>query len=80
MPFDPMLRRMTYCFVADVAVAATHRCQGTGGHLMQAVEKWSRLQHAGFMALIYNTGNSRVAEFYARLGYAPASVGMMKRL
>src|SRR5579864_2299525 len=21
MPFDPMLRRMTYCFIADIAVA-----------------------------------------------------------
>lgn len=80
MPFDPMLRRMTYCFIADVAVTATHRNQQIGEQLMQAVEAWAREQNAGFLALIYNTGNSRVAEFYSRLGYAPATMGMMKRL
>ena len=80
IPFDPMLRRMTYCFIADVAVAASHRNQRIGEQLMQAVEEWAREQNAGFLALIYNTGNSRVAEFYSRLGFAPASVGMMKRL
>ncbi len=80
MPFDPMLRRMTYCFIADVAVAASHRSQRIGEQLMQAVEVWAREQNAGFLALIYNTSNSRVTEFYSRLGFAPATVGMMKGL
>ena len=80
LPFDPMLRRTPYCFIADVAVAATHRGHGVGEQLMQVVETWAREQHAGFVSLIYNTGNSRVTAFYSRLGFAPVSVGLMKPL
>jgi GNAT superfamily N-acetyltransferase len=79
-PFDPMLRRLTYCYVADVAVADARRNQGIGEQLMRAVEEWARQQNADFVSLAYNIANPRVERFYARLGYAPASVAMMKRL
>ncbi len=80
LPFDPMLRPIRYCFVADVAVAAARRNEGIGANLMHAAEEWAREQGAGAVSLLYNSGNSRVAEFYSRLGYRAGSVGMMKRL
>ncbi|HYL75716.1 MAG TPA: GNAT family N-acetyltransferase, partial [Bryobacteraceae bacterium] len=63
VPFDPMLRRTPFCFIADVAVAASHRSQRIGEQLMQAIEKWAHEQNAGFLAIIYNPRNSRVAEY-----------------
>jgi GNAT superfamily N-acetyltransferase len=80
LPFDPMLRPIAYCFVADVAVAAARRSEGIGVNLMGAVEGWAREHGADRVSLIYNSGNGRVAGFYERLGYGAASVGMMKRL
>lgn len=79
-PFDPMLRPMTYCFVADVAVATAHRNQGIGEQLMQAVEQWAREHNATYISLLYNRGNERVAGLYERLGFKTASVGMTKSL
>jgi GNAT superfamily N-acetyltransferase len=80
LPFDPMLRPIPYCFIADVAVAAARRSEGIGAKLIQAIESWARYQGAGFVSLIYNAGNPRVAELYTKLGYRVASVGMTKRL
>lgn len=79
-PFDPMLRPFTYCFVADVAVAVKHRGMGIGEQLLKAAEHWGREHGADFMSLLYNAGNARVRELYARLGYQPAAVSLTKRL
>jgi GNAT superfamily N-acetyltransferase len=80
VPFDPMLRPITYCFVADVAVAASRRSQGIGEQLMRAIEGWAREHGADSVSLIYNVGNPRAADLYARLGYTAGSVGMKKRI
>ena len=79
-PFDPMYRRMTYCFVADIAVASSHRSQGIGEKLMRAAEEWGRRNGAELVVLEYHNANPRAAEFYARLGYRPASVVAVKPL
>ena len=79
-PFDPMLRPVLYCFIADIAVAASHRNQGIGEQLMRAAETWARENGAIFTSLLYNQGNSRAARLYERLGYSTGSVGMLKRL
>jgi len=80
LPFDPMLRPIAYCFVADVGVAAARRSEGIGANLMRAVEGWAREHGADGVFLMYNSGNGRVAGFYERLGYGVVSVGMTKRL
>lgn len=79
-PFDPMLRPFTYCFIADVAVAATHRSQGVGQQLLEAVELWAKEQKADYLSLIYNSGNPRAGELYARLGYQPGAISLTKVL
>ena len=79
-PFDPMLRPVLYCFIADVAVAQSHRGAGIGEQLMRAIEDWARQNGAVYSSLIYNKGNERVARLYQRLGYSTGSVGVTKRL
>jgi ribosomal protein S18 acetylase RimI-like enzyme len=79
-PFDPMLKPVLYCFIADIAVAAPHRSHGIGEQLMQAIETWARENGAVYTSLLYNKGNDRVARLYERLGYSTGSVGMVKRL
>ena len=80
MPFDPMLRPVLYCFIADVAVAQSHRAQGIGEQLMRAIEDWAREHGAVYTSLLYNKGNERVARLYDRLGYSTGSIGMVKPL
>lgn len=80
LPFDPMYRPLTYCFIADVAVAAAHRDRGIGHQLMQAAEEWAASKGAGLVVLEYHTGNTRAASFYERLGYRGASVVAVKPL
>jgi ribosomal protein S18 acetylase RimI-like enzyme len=79
-PFDPMYRPMTYCFVADIAVAESHRSEGVGEQLMHAGEAWAKEHGADFVSLEYHIGNTRAASLYERLGYRPASVVAIKRL
>jgi len=79
-PFDPMLRPFLYCFVADVAVAESHRDKGIGQQLMESAESWARQHNADYMSLMYNSGNARVRELYARLGYEQGAVSLTKRL
>ena len=79
-PFDPMYRQMAYCFIADVAVAESHRSQGIGQQLMRTAEEWGRLNGAELVVLEYHMANPRAAEFYARLGYRPASMVAVKRI
>ena len=79
-PFDPMLRPLTYCFVADIAVAESHREKGIGKQLLEAAESWACEQKADHMSLLYNSGNPRVQSLYERLGYVPAAVSLTKQL
>jgi ribosomal protein S18 acetylase RimI-like enzyme len=79
-PFDPMYRPLTYCFVADIAVAEEHRSEGVGEKLMRACEDWAKEQGAGFVSLEHHVSNTRAAAFYERLGYRSASVVAIKRL
>jgi ribosomal protein S18 acetylase RimI-like enzyme len=79
-PFDAMHRPMTYCFVADIAVAAAHRSLGIGQQLMRAAEEWGSRHGAEFVSLEYHVANHRAAAFYERMGYQPASMVAIKWL
>jgi GNAT superfamily N-acetyltransferase len=79
-PLDPMYRPATYCFIADIAVAADRRGQGAGRALMQATEQWAAEHAAEFVLLEYHAKNERAAAFYAELGYRSGSVVAVKRL
>jgi len=79
-PFDPMLRPFTYCFIADVAVGSAQRSRGIGKQLLEAAEHWAREHDAHYMSLLYNSGNTRVQELYASLGYLPGAVSLTKKL
>jgi len=78
--FDPMYRPARYCFVADIAVARAHRSKRIGEQLIEAIEKWAASQGATAMLLEYHVGNTRVADFYKRQGYRPASVVAYKSI
>lgn len=80
-PFDAMHRQTTYCYIAEVAVIATHRSVGIGERLVRAAEEWGRKGGAEFSYLDYNAANTRAGEFYSkRLGYRVASITAIKRL
>lgn len=79
-PFDAMHRNMTYCFIADIAVAESYRSQGVGEQLMDAAEEWGRRNGAKFVTLEHHVDNHRAAGFYQRLGYQPAAVVAIKWL
>jgi ribosomal protein S18 acetylase RimI-like enzyme len=79
-PFDAMHRPMTYCFVADIAVAAAQRSLGVGRQLMRAAEEWGQRNGAEFVSLEYHFDNQRAAAFYERMGYRPASMVAIKWL
>lgn len=79
-PFDAMHRRLTYCFIADIAVAEAHRSLGIGEQLMRAAEAWGRRNGAQFVSLEYHIGNPRAAVFYERLGFQPAAMVAIKWL
>lgn len=78
---DPMHREMTYCHIAEIAVASGHRKKGIGGHLIRAAEAWGRRLGADFASLEYHAANSRATHFYQEsMGYRPASITAIKRL
>lgn len=78
---DPMLRPITYCHIAELAVRAGHRSRGIGRQLMAAAEDWGRQQGAGFAFLDYHVSNGRAAGFYQRvMGYRAAHITAVKRL
>lgn len=79
-PFDAMHRRMSYCFIADIAVAAAYRSLGIGEQLMHAAEEWARRNGARFVTLEYHIANQRAAAFYGRRGFHPTSMVAMKWL
>jgi ribosomal protein S18 acetylase RimI-like enzyme len=77
---DPMLRPITYCYVAELAVRAGHRNRGIGRQLTAAAEEWGRQHGAGFAVLDYHVSNGTAAEFYRRVGYEAAHIIAIKRL
>jgi len=78
---DPMLRPITYCYIAELAVCAPFRNRGVGRALMAAAEDWGRRHGAGFASLDYHVSNERAAAFYLQtMGYRVGHVIALKRL
>lgn len=78
---DPMLRPITCCYIAELAVRAGHRNRGAGRRLMAAAEDWGRRQGAAFATLDYHVSNRTAAGLYRRvMGYRPAHIIAIKRL
>jgi ribosomal protein S18 acetylase RimI-like enzyme len=80
-PPDPMLRPITYCYIAELAVRAGHRNRGVGRRLMAAAEDWGRRHGASVASLDYHVSNGTAAEFYRRvMGYRAAHIVAIKGL
>lgn len=80
-PTDAMHVPVSYCYVAEIAVALRHRSSGIGAQLLTAAEDWGRRQGAVFAFLEYNSANTRAGQFYhGRMGYRRASITAVKRL
>ena len=77
---DPMLRPITYCYIAELAVRAGHRDRGIGRQLTAAAEDWGQQHGAGFASLDYHVSNGTAAGFYRRVGYEAAHIIAIKRL
>jgi ribosomal protein S18 acetylase RimI-like enzyme len=80
-PTDAMHVPITYCYVAEIAVAVRHRSGGIGAQLLSAVEDWGRSRGAVFCFLEFNSRNDRAGAFYRdRMGFRDASITVVKRL
>ncbi len=77
-PFDPMLRPMRYCFIADLAVAESRRGSGIGERLMRATEEWAIARDARYIVLTADVQNPRAIAFYQRAGYQPAMTTLLR--
>lgn len=77
---DPMHRKMTYCYVVEIAVSQRHQNQGIGRQLLRAAEDWGRQQGATLASLEYLATNTRASMFYQNMGYHPAAITTIKRL
>lgn len=76
---DAMHDPAPFCYVADIAVRATHHKRGIGRLLMDAAEAWAREQDVGKIVLEYEASND-AADFYDRLGYEADAVVAVKTL
>lgn len=79
-PFDAMHRELTFCLIAEIAVAESYRSLGIGEQLMRAAEEWGRRNGAKFVTLEYHIANQRAVAFYGRMGFHPTSIVAMKWL
>jgi ribosomal protein S18 acetylase RimI-like enzyme len=78
---DTMQSQWSFVYVEQLAVAEAERRTGVGDALLSAVEEWGRANGAEFSFLQVLAANDAAVRFYTRrMGYAPASHNMMKRL
>ena len=62
-----------------LAVAAGDQGQGWGRRLVQECERWVQDRGVPKLQLMVRTGNGRVLDFYAALGYEAADVQVLAR-
>jgi GNAT superfamily N-acetyltransferase len=74
---DVELRRV---YVNYLAVQAAHRGRGTGGLLMDAVERWARERGAELLVTDTNLRSDQAVRFYERQGFTRQAVILRKRL
>jgi len=66
--------------VSDIVVAPEAEGRGVGQALMAAAEDWARALGFRLLSLHVFDGNARARAFYARLGYGPDIVKLIKTL
>ena len=66
--------------VSDIVVAPEAEGRGVGQALMAAAEDWARALGFRLLSLHVFDGNGRARAFYARLGYRPDIVKLIKTL
>jgi ribosomal protein S18 acetylase RimI-like enzyme len=66
--------------VSDIVVAAEAEGQGVGQALMAAAEDWGRARGYRLLSLHVFDDNARARRFYARLGYCPDTLKLVKPL
>jgi len=66
--------------VSDIVVAPEAEGRGVGQALMAAAEDWARALGFRLLSLHVFDGNARARAFYARLGYRPDIVKLIKTL
>ena len=70
----------THGHVSDIVVAPEAESGGVGQALMAAAEDWARALGYRLLSLHVFDGNTRARAFYARLGYGPDIVKLIKTL
>ena len=68
-PDDPIIKPRKFVYVDELAVAASHRGQGIGKKLMEAVKAWAKQQGIREIELNVWEENGRAIHFYEKLGY-----------
>ena len=66
-------------YVPELAVAESWRGRGVGEALMTAADEWARGRGAEYMWLDVDAGNVAAQRLYAKRGYNPALMSMIKR-
>jgi GNAT superfamily N-acetyltransferase len=62
-------------FVENVVVDATHRGNGIGRTLMEAVIEHARAEGCYKIQFLSNNGRTRAHAFYRRMGFSPSAEG-----
>ncbi len=60
----------THAHLLSMWVAPTHRRQGVGRTLVEAVVSWARTQNIRTLQLLVTSNNRTAIEFYQRLGFS----------
>jgi ribosomal protein S18 acetylase RimI-like enzyme len=66
-------------YVPELAVAESWRGRGVGESLMTAADKWAMAKGAEYMWLDVDAANEPAQRLYAKRGYKPALMSMIKR-
>jgi ribosomal protein S18 acetylase RimI-like enzyme len=66
-------------YVPELAVAESWRGRGVGEALMTAADEWAQERGAEYMWLDVDAANEAAQRLYAKRGYTPALMSMIKR-
>jgi ribosomal protein S18 acetylase RimI-like enzyme len=66
-------------YVPELAVAESWRGRGVGEALMTGADEWAMGRGAEYMWLDVDAGNEAAQRLYAKRGYKPALMSMIKR-
>jgi ribosomal protein S18 acetylase RimI-like enzyme len=68
-----------YGYIPELAVAEPWRGRGVGHVLMSAADEWAKERGAEYMWLDVDAANEPAQRLYAKRGYEPALMSMIKR-